>query len=146
MTDTIATEERAARAIPCPYCGSKPGEPCLGMAVSHIERRAAATAHSEPEAPEHGARSELYITFGVQYAREDHPAGDWVHPDGYLVVEYSGGSLGALDANGQPMADPRERARLTAWAWLGGRWAFDYDVKPSPLWYPKGEIARMVLP
>lgn len=29
---------------------------------------------------------EFIITFGVMYAQDPHPAGDWAHPDGYVTI------------------------------------------------------------
>lgn len=30
--------------------------------------------------------TKLYVTFGLRYAREEHPACPWAHPDGWLTV------------------------------------------------------------
>jgi hypothetical protein len=94
----------------------------------------------EPEPPAPG-RGRLYFTFGTQYAREPHPAGDWIHPDGYLTVDY------ALDPEPRTMQRAaRERARLTVWTYLEGHYAFEYDEVPDARYVPRGELARVVLP
>ena len=84
-----------------------------------------------------GAPVRLAITVGVCYAEETHPAGDWVHPDGYIVVE------------GQTW----EQARALARAVLGetstgfAAFAFDYpleefEARPTQSrYYPRGRLA-----
>jgi hypothetical protein len=97
-------------------------------------------AHRAEDGPAPG-RGRLYFTFGVQYAREPHPAGDWIHPDGYLTVDY------ALDPEPRTMQRAaRERARLTVWTYLEGHYAFEYDEVPDARYVPRGELARVVLP
>lgn len=68
----------------------------------------------------------LYITFGSQYARTPHPAGDWVRPGGYLTV------VGA---------STWEQARHAACVLLGTAWAFDYHFPPDPGYFPRGSLA-----
>jgi hypothetical protein len=36
-----------------------------------------------PDVPK---RKVFRITFGQRYRSETHPAGDWIHPDGYVVI------------------------------------------------------------
>lgn len=75
--------------------------------------------------------TEFYITFGGQYRHEPHPAGDWAHPDGYLVV----------------VAEDYSTARRRVFELLGGRFAFMYEERPAAEWFPLGETKRVaVLP
>lgn len=87
-----------------------------------------------------GEQREMYLTFGQRYYREPHEEGHaWVHPDGWLTVQYT------VTGDGPRMC--RERARVTAWHYLGGHYAFDYDeVGLDASFYPRGELARLVLP
>lgn len=68
----------------------------------------------------------LHISFGVQYGYQPHPAGGWVHPDGYLTV------VGA---------STWEQARYAACVLLGTAWSFDYREPPAPRYFPRGELA-----
>lgn len=73
--------------------------------------------------------TQIYVTFGVQYARTPHPRLSFAHPDGYLSVE----------------APDYETARRTAVQITGGAFAFDYAERPSDITYPRGELARIVV-
>lgn len=74
------------------------------------------------------------ITFGVQYRQDNpHPVFDWVHPDGYVVIE----------------AANEEQARAFAYAIFGDHWSFDYDLAefegpegPAEKFHPKGRLAE----
>lgn len=83
--------------------------------------------------------TEYRITFGVQYAYEPHPAGEWPHPDGWLSVFTD---------------DPAMVRPLTA-AVVGREdenspLAFSSDYHPAEPGYPtlerspRGELARVV--
>lgn len=92
--------------------------------------------HTNPPLPvlEEG-REQMYVTFQLRYANEPHPYFPWVHPNGYLTVDYPAGEY--------------ERARAALFAYTGGDHAFDYrrsSFEDSTHLYPAGEIARMVLP
>lgn len=69
---------------------------------------------------------DLFITFGVRYARESHPTLPLAHPDGYLRV------TGAED---------QEAARAAVIAAIDRDWAFDYTEPPSARYAPRGELA-----
>lgn len=71
--------------------------------------------------------SEFYVTFGCQYAHEQHPRLGAAHPDGWLTIE----------------ADDEVAARATAIAWLGTAWSFMYDEKPDLRLFPLGELHRV---
>jgi hypothetical protein len=71
----------------------------------------------------------IYITFGVQYAREPHPRLPFVHPDGYLTVE----------------APDYRTALAVAFAMTGGAHAFDYPERPSHTTFPRGELCRVIV-
>lgn len=94
----------------------------------------------------------IYITFGVQYGpgpgKIPHPVADWISGDGYLRVDYNAEapSTPEQDAYGEPLASPRQRALQAVYAWLGGRYAFDYNEEPTRENCPAGEIGRLVLP
>jgi len=73
--------------------------------------------------------TQIYVTFGLMYAREQHPRLPFAHPDGYLSVE-----------------GPDYRTALaTACSLTGGAHAFDYAERPSDITYPRGELARVVV-
>jgi hypothetical protein len=94
----------------------------------------------------------IYITFGVQYGhgpgKIPHPVADWITGEGYLRVDYNpdASTVPEQDSYGEPLAKPRERALRAVWAWLGGRYAFDYNEPPSLEHAPAGEIGRLILP
>lgn len=71
--------------------------------------------------------TEFYITFGNKYRLEAHPAGEWVHPDGYLVIE----------------ATDYSTARQRAFELLGDQFAFIYAWPPSAYLYPLGALKRI---
>lgn len=73
--------------------------------------------------------TQIFITFGVQYAREPHPRLPFAHADGYLSVE----------------APSYRTALATAFALTGGAHAFDYGERPSDITFPRGELARIVV-
>lgn len=71
---------------------------------------------------------EFFVTFGVQYAREPHPAMGEAHPDGWVVIE-------AADMG---------RARLIAARVLDRAWSMIYTAEDhDPSYYPRGELARI---
>lgn len=66
----------------------------------------------------------LYVTFGLQYAREPHPAWTPAHPDGWLRV----------------VADTEAHARSVAFEVTRGRHATDYSPERfKPEYHPAGE-------
>lgn len=68
-----------------------------------------------------------YYTFGVQYAREQHPTLPYVHPDGYLTV----------------VAPTAAMCRKVAFMVTDGAFAFDYIEPPDPKHFPRGELGRI---
>jgi hypothetical protein len=74
---------------------------------------------------------EFFVTFGQQYAQEQHPVIKTAHPDGWLVVE----------------ADSLEAARAAVVRDLGTSWSNLYEktdfMKDAARLYPLGEIARI---
>lgn len=95
----------------------------LGLAVA--DTMEAIREHSD---------GKLYsVTFGAQYVYEAHPAGDWVTPNGWLVVA----------------ADSEPEALEMVFDHLGTEWAFLYTgVVPGRaedvvVWYPQGPIAHL---
>lgn len=72
---------------------------------------------------------DFYVTFGVQYNHEPHPAID--HPrvaDGYVVIE----------------APDYDTARRLTFALFGQRFSMLYDAldRPAERFVPLGELAR----
>lgn len=76
--------------------------------------------------------TKLYVTFGLRYAREEHPACPWAHPDGWLTVN-APTYLEAMVALRNLTTPPGQDIPL---------YAFDYDEVP-PAMYPRGELARL---
>lgn len=82
---------------------------------------------------EHSGGNLYSVTFGSRYAYEDHPAGDWVTPNGWLVVA----------------ADSEREAREMLFDHLDRGWAFLYTgavpgrAEDVVFWYPKGPIAHL---
>jgi hypothetical protein len=77
-----------------------------------------------------GVRDQVtYFTFGVRYAREDHPSGEpGIHPDGWWEV---------VGCN-------RETARRVVHAIVGREWAFDYSAASfDPSFHPRGCLRRI---
>lgn len=74
---------------------------------------------------------EFFVTFGQQYAQEQHPTIEQAHPDGWLVIE----------------AYSYDEARAVAARELGTRWSNIYDkddfMKDAERLYPKGEVGRI---
>ena len=76
---------------------------------------------------------EYRVTFGSQYARDEHPRWKPAHPDGWLAI----------------MAPNEWSAREIAFAILGPAWAFMYGNEAGALedvdWshFPLGELARI---
>jgi hypothetical protein len=76
-------------------------------------------------------------TFGQRYRRKVHPAGSWVHPDGYVVIE-------ALD---------EKTAREIMFVSFGDQWATLYtwerfcaacgSASVFEL-FPRGELCRII--
>lgn len=73
--------------------------------------------------------TQIYISFGLKYAREPHPRLSFAHPDGYLAVE----------------APDYRTALATAFGLTGGAHAFDYAERPSDVTFPRGELARVIV-
>jgi hypothetical protein len=70
----------------------------------------------------------FYVTFGQQYAREEHPAWPGVHPDGWVTIE----------------APDYDAARERAFTLFGRRWAFLYEAADfDRSYFPGGELARI---
>lgn len=74
---------------------------------------------------------EFRVTFGVQYATEQHPV-SWVHPDGWLAV----------------VAPNETVAREAVINMVGTQWAFIYDDndprRPTLERYPLGQLHLLV--
>lgn len=70
----------------------------------------------------------LYVTFGLQYARQVHPRFPQAHPDGYLTV------VGAQDY---------ETAREAVVKALGTAWSCDYFEVPEVQHAPRGSLATL---
>jgi len=68
---------------------------------------------TEPLMPVTTPKEKVFrITFGQRYRSETHPAGDWITPDGYVII----------------VADTEQLARAKADEVFGkSRWAFIYD-------------------
>lgn len=67
----------------------------------------------------------FYITFGQRYRYEEHPAGNWITPDGVVLIKEKS----------------YEDARKLAFKHLGFRWAFMYPCDSADLsLYPKSVI------
>jgi hypothetical protein len=70
----------------------------------------------------------MYITFGVQYAREPHPSFPAAHPSGYFVIE----------------APTQVACRELAVLLFNRHWAFDYtEAEFDPSYHPMGELGRI---
>lgn len=70
---------------------------------------------------------EWFVTFGQRYRREEHPALEEAHPDGWVVIE-------ATDAI---------RAHRIAIYELGELWCDIYTPATfQPGYFPRGELAR----
>jgi hypothetical protein len=84
--------------------------------------------------PEVGAPKlrKFYVTFGVQYAHEQHPYWQGADPDGWLLV----------------LAPDEEAARNLVRTFIGLKWAFLYDASrfnesEDRRHFPKGELAQI---
>lgn len=73
------------------------------------------------------AISIFHLTFGQKYAREPHPVGHWVHPDGVVEI----------------WASSYLEARQLAVQHFGDRWGgiYDADRNKSLKYYPRGVLA-----
>ena|ERR1700741_1545588 len=68
-----------------------------------------------------------YVTFGAQYAEEEHPHFS-CHPDGWIEIE----------------APSEHDARIEAHNCFGDKWAFLYTEKNfNPSMYPAGRLATI---
>ena len=54
-----------------------------------------------------------YVTFGTKYARQKHPAGEFIHPAGWVEIT----------------AKNLFHARVMAYIAFGDQWAFIYEEK-----------------
>lgn len=70
----------------------------------------------------------FYLTFGVRYRHEKHPAWDGAHPDGWLEIQ----------------APDEEAARLLVRSFIGNKYAFIYDEhRFERKWHPRGRLATI---
>lgn len=76
----------------------------------------------------------FYLTFGVQYAREVHPSGSHVHPDGYVVIK----------------APEYDIARDLAVQLYGKQWSDLYGIHDIGTWeldlFPRGVLLTIEVP
>lgn len=75
----------------------------------------------------------FYLTFGVQYEKEPHPNGLWIHPDGWVTI----------------CAPSYQVARSVVLGLFQDRWDglyVDYQFDRHRHLYPKGELLRIVVP
>lgn len=82
----------------------------------------------------------FFLTFGIAYAREPHPAGSWIHPDGWVII----------------CAATYHEARTVAVDLFGRNWSDLYHpdlfdpyqrvYEGGPLLFPRGELLRIVVP
>jgi hypothetical protein len=83
------------------------------------------------DCPIHGeAAVTWYLTFGVQYAREPHPAGDWITPDGWVTI----------------VAPSYEEARRVVVGLFGQAWSDLYGIEFGHDYFPRGELLRIEVP
>lgn len=69
--------------------------------------------------------SDFFVTFGMQYPREQHPSWPYAHHDGWLRVE----------------APSYDAARGLVVARLGTAWSMLYTASEhEPEYYPRGEL------
>ena len=75
----------------------------------------------------------FYLTFGQKYAQEDHPRGEWIHPDGFVCV----------------MAEDYAAAREIVVDLFGLNWAdlYDHDAFDGVVdLHPKGVLLNIQVP
>lgn len=72
--------------------------------------------------------AKFVVTFGMRYADEPHPAGDFIDPLGWIEVE----------------ADDEWKSRLAVLEAIGREWAFIYSPEELvPGLFPAGCIGRI---
>lgn len=118
----VASDDTPGETLQPP--GDDPG-------VSSADGPGSATDGAGPSVPGPSVRIEFRLTFTLRYAREPHPNGLWVNPDGWVTI----------------IAPSYDEARQVAFDLFGSAWGDLYDADHlDPSDFPRGELLRVIVP